>query len=236
MVTTALCSDEKWPLGRHLGPDSPTCVTSASSFTGRIHSTSNSWQHSSNTSPCLAQQSLKMEYSCSTVPCHAGWSTYTRYWMCHISLENQHTKWKLISPKIVTLLLYFFFICFPTAVTKHILTEAKGIISQSTFGCKEAVLNVHQKQEYYNALPTWESIRRQMDPPLACLHHISGKHHIFGMESWWLGDLLFKKSNSVCGKYLSCGHASHPLCWLAAKFKVFSVYPISMIYWHGEMF
>lgn len=94
----------------HLGPDSPTCVTSASSFTGRIHNTSNSWQHPSNMSPCLAQQSLKMEYSCSTVPCRAGWSTYTRYWMCPISLENQHTKWKLISQNSYPATLFLFYL------------------------------------------------------------------------------------------------------------------------------
>lgn len=139
----------------------------------------------------------------------------TRGTGCALSLWKINIPSESSSPKIVTLLLYFSFICFPTAVTKHILSEAKGIISQNTFGCKEAMLNVHQKQEYYNGLPTWESIKKQMDFPSACLHDISGKHHILRMESWWLGDFLFKKFNSVCRKYFSCGHTSHPLCWIS---------------------
>lgn len=66
-----------------------------------------------------------------------------------ISLGKINMPSKSSSLKIVTLLPYFSFICFPTTVTQHILAGAKGIISKSTFGHthKQAVLNVHQKHE-----------------------------------------------------------------------------------------
>lgn len=91
-----------------------------------------------------------------------------------------------------------------------------------------------------NSLPTWEGITRQMDPPLACLSNISGKHHILRMETGWFSNNLFKKSKYDCreGAQLWWCITSLVLLnlnWLA-KFKVFSVWPTRAIYWHGEMF
>ena len=51
-----------------------------------------------------------------------------------VSLRKINMPSKCSSLRIVTLLPYFSFICFPTAVTQHILSGAKGIISKSTFG------------------------------------------------------------------------------------------------------
>ena len=51
-----------------------------------------------------------------------------------VSLGKINMPSESSSLKIVTLLLYFSFICFPTTVTQHILTGAKGIIIKSTFG------------------------------------------------------------------------------------------------------
>lgn len=103
---------------------------------------------------------------------------------------------KSSSLKIVTLLHYFSFICFSTAVTRHILAGAKGIVSKCTFG---HILTGSAKcapETGINSLPTREGITRQMDPPLACLSNISGKHHILRVETWWFSNYLFKKSNS----------------------------------------
>lgn len=53
---------------------------------------------------------------------------------CAIPLGKINTPSESSSLKIVTLLPYFSFICFPTAVTQPIPFGAKGIISKSTFG------------------------------------------------------------------------------------------------------
>lgn len=158
----------------------------------------------------------------------------TRGTGCAISLWKINIPSESSSPKIVTLLLYFSFICLPTAVTKHILTEAKGIISQSTFGCRDSAKCAPETGILYG-LPTWESIKKQKDPPSACLHDISVKPYTQnGIVV--IGGFLFKKSTLFAGNISAVVTHHIPCVGLAAKFKVFSVYPLSMSYWHEEMF